>query len=347
VEEKRMKSETRAVEAGFSLIELMMAMLITLIISGAIYGLMATGQGAFRREPELADRQQNIRVAMDLVQRDIGNAGAKIFRWRQIFTNGLNGLGPPVPTGGNADILEVFGNDGTCPDVFADPGNPTNGANLNTISPIPNCYPEPGMILVLYPGGVTKWGWGHNIHSSGNDKVNFPPGQQPNGPPPLPVSEIQSVADLGAPVPVGMALMQFVRYEIGIANGIPNLYRTVTGGLDTTGAYVAPTAAGATTCPAPCWQLVARGVENLQVQYMNGNGAWADNPGAVLQDNYTTIVRQVRVTLTARNTGVRNLQGAGIGAAASMFVRGDLTSVNAPRAALDVLSTASPAPIWR
>ena len=48
-------------QAGFSLIELMVAMVVTLIVTGAIYGLLAGGQSAFRREPQLADRQQNTR----------------------------------------------------------------------------------------------------------------------------------------------------------------------------------------------------------------------------------------------------------------------------------------------
>jgi Tfp pilus assembly protein PilW len=50
-------------------VELMIAMLVTMVISGAVFGLMAVGQGSFRREPALTDRQQNIRMAMDIVQR--------------------------------------------------------------------------------------------------------------------------------------------------------------------------------------------------------------------------------------------------------------------------------------
>ena len=70
-------------ERGFSLVELMVAMTVTLIVSGAIYGLLTSGSNAFRREPELADRQQNIRVAMDLISRDVYNAGASCPRTRR------------------------------------------------------------------------------------------------------------------------------------------------------------------------------------------------------------------------------------------------------------------------
>ena len=62
---------------GFSLIELMVAMAVTLIVTGAIYGLMTGGQNAFRREPAITDRQQNIRLAMDIIMRDIASAGGE------------------------------------------------------------------------------------------------------------------------------------------------------------------------------------------------------------------------------------------------------------------------------
>jgi prepilin-type N-terminal cleavage/methylation domain-containing protein len=71
-----MTREARSGQSGFSLIELTVAMVVTLIVTGAIYGLLAGGQSAFRREPELSDRQQNIRVAMDVIMKDIASAGA-------------------------------------------------------------------------------------------------------------------------------------------------------------------------------------------------------------------------------------------------------------------------------
>src|SRR5512136_2665399 len=73
-------------ERGFSLVELMIAMTVTLIVSGAIYGLLTSGSNAFRREPELADRQQNIRIAMDLLTRDVFNAGSALPTFSQVFT---------------------------------------------------------------------------------------------------------------------------------------------------------------------------------------------------------------------------------------------------------------------
>src|SRR4029078_2453670 len=83
------------------------------------------GGNAFKREPELSDRQQNVRMAMDLIQRDVSNAGSGMGAWLQAFTNNLDAQGPlvsilPTVSGGSRaiqgqnDFLEILGNDGTC-----------------------------------------------------------------------------------------------------------------------------------------------------------------------------------------------------------------------------------------
>ncbi|HXK08003.1 MAG TPA: prepilin-type N-terminal cleavage/methylation domain-containing protein, partial [Vicinamibacteria bacterium] len=74
-------------ERGFTLVELLVAITITLVVSASIYGLLSAGQNAFRREPSLADRQQNIRIAMDSIARDIDNAGIGMPLVSQVFTH--------------------------------------------------------------------------------------------------------------------------------------------------------------------------------------------------------------------------------------------------------------------
>ena len=74
-------------QQGFSMIELLVAMTVTLIVSSAIYGLLTAGGSAFRREPEMADRQQNIRIAMDAISRDIEAAGGGGPLVGQVFTH--------------------------------------------------------------------------------------------------------------------------------------------------------------------------------------------------------------------------------------------------------------------
>jgi prepilin-type N-terminal cleavage/methylation domain-containing protein len=381
------QSSRAAGQSGFSLIELIVAMAVTLVVTGAVYGLMSGGNNAFRREPELTDRQQNARVAMDMIQRDIANAGVNMGPFFQSFTRNLNGAGritgpniDPVTLAGRvADHLEIFGNDGTCPDsptvvqdgTAGNPG-PTSGSNINFRTGVPSCYNEDAMVLVIYENGLARWGLAHEIHggSSGNSDTNFPPGQQPAG------SQINNITDLksynGAP-PVAMSPLQLVRYEIAmdppgsttLTGGSPALYRSVTGGRDVqTGTYYPPTSAGNVTLGA--WQALARGVEDLQVQYRNGTGVWSNDPGAVTcagtcatpsAAEYNTGVREVRVSMTVRAEG-QNLQGQRTGVSAgegsrANAVRGDVTTVTSVKA-LQVYLAAKPptatcpeCPVWR
>ena len=102
-------------ERGFSLIEVLISILITLIVMGAVFGLLTRGQRSFQREPEVADLQQSARTALDLVAKDILQGGA--------------GLPPEFPAfsriwGGDAnptDRLEIMGTFQSAGNVWLEP----------------------------------------------------------------------------------------------------------------------------------------------------------------------------------------------------------------------------------
>jgi hypothetical protein len=132
-----------------------------------------------------------------------------------------------------------------------------------------------------------------------------------------------------------MLVGQAIRYRINIdATGTPNLERSTAGGQDDIN--------GNST-----WQIIARGVEDLQVQYENGivtaGSAWHDTPGVTscavcspaTSGEYNSIVRRVRVRLSARSTA-GNLTGQTTSAVGSA-VRGQLVTEIAPRAAVATL----------
>ena len=135
----------------------------------------------------------------------------------------------------------------------------------------------------------------------------------------------------------------------------PSLWRSETGRYTAAGAPSPLPVAGATN-----WQIIARGIEDLQVEYLNGgtsgfNGLWANNPGVIppcaggctLAD-YNTVVRRVRVTLSARALAP-NLQGQTVpaGGAGPNAVRGQLVSVLTPRAAVLGLQSVSSVSPWQ
>lgn len=378
------RSSRPASQSGFSLIELIVAVAVTMVVTGAVYGLMAGGNNAFRREPELTDRQQNARVAVEMMQKDISNAGVNMGPFFQSFSRGLNAAGRVTgPTGLVADHLEVFGNDGTCPDAPALPAInpvtgkacsgsscPTSGSNFNARGPIPDCYSEEALVLVIYSNGAAKWGLGHNIHAK-DFKLNFPSGQQPTGSQINGPSELAEWANGDGTTPQALSPLNMVRYEVGfdppsaaaVANvSVPSLYRSVTGGRDPAdGAFVSPDSAANVTKGR--WQLLARGVEDLQVQYRDGSGAWTDQPTVVAcagqcktpnAAEYNTGTREVRVTMSVR-ADAHNLQGqtTSLASGRANAVRGSVTTVTSVKALQNYLTAVPPTaqcpecPVWR
>lgn len=315
-------------QGGFTLVELLVAMAITLIVSGAIFGLLQGGQSAFRREPELTDRQQNIRLAMSLIERDLHRAGAKMALYTQVFANALDGQGP-LGLAGNSDLLEVRGNDDECPDL---PVVGVAGTVVSVMTRVSDCYPIATRtpVLLSFPGGATKWGLAQVAHTS-PDTLTFG-SPQPAG------SQILGSGDL-IPAPSRVGLFNVVRYQIATAPGdtVTSLYRSPTGGVRMgDGTLVdAPDTTGG-------WQLVARGIEDLQVRYevrvrypLAGppTSTWQDTPGAVVVNDPDTVVRRVEVMLSARALA-NALQGQTANANLGAAVRGQLVTRVAPRASL-------------
>jgi prepilin-type N-terminal cleavage/methylation domain-containing protein len=324
-------------EKGFSLVELMVAMTVTLIITGAVFKLVTAGHSAFRREPAMAERQQNIRVALDIISQDLYRAGHGTPTFAQVFTDGLDGAGDGegnvvMGSGGAAtDVLEMF-SAGECePQPVCDvPGNGSVSMTLNL--EIPSCAKLPGLVLVA---DETKWAmrWAHNPTTSNscpsappgakNGKVNFPHGRAPLVNPP---------GGFNGWIPDYMLPGEAIRYRINPgADGVPNLERSAFGGQEDLD--------GNST-----WQIIAGGIEDLQVEYENGAG-WQDEPGDITctepcgstQTDYDKLIRRVRVRLSARVTESGRLAGETTAAAGPNAVRGQLVTEIAPRPATAAL----------
>jgi hypothetical protein len=140
-----------------------------------------------------------------------------------------------------------------------------------------------------------------------------------------------------------VSLGEIIRYVIRIdpADLVPSLWRTHPLGF-------------------PPDQMIARGIEDLQVEYIQASTACTaatpcppGTPGAPLVSltvpppnpniDYNTIITQVQVTLSARSN-VQGLQGQTGPAGQKQWLRGSLTSVGTPRAALAALNKQQPLP---
>src|SRR3982751_3411506 len=62
-------------QSGFSLLELLIAMVIFMIVTGSIYGLLSLGRYDRNRSSRRTDVLKNARVAVHMIGRDVLNAG--------------------------------------------------------------------------------------------------------------------------------------------------------------------------------------------------------------------------------------------------------------------------------
>jgi prepilin-type N-terminal cleavage/methylation domain-containing protein len=99
-----MKMPKQKSERGFTLMELMVAMVVGLIVMGAMTSLFKTGMDSAMLVTQRAETQQNMRAAIDLMVKDISMAGA-----------GLPAGGIQLPAGAGANASR-FGCDqsGAC-----------------------------------------------------------------------------------------------------------------------------------------------------------------------------------------------------------------------------------------
>jgi prepilin-type N-terminal cleavage/methylation domain-containing protein len=132
-------------ERGFTLLEVLISMAITLIVMGAVFGLLTRGQRSFQREPQVADLQQSARTTLDMVTKDILQAGSGLPPEFPAFSR-INGAGNQAPT----DVIEVIGAFQSAGNVFMEPEEvfQLNGSDVLLVSNTTNL--EINDMVVVY-----------------------------------------------------------------------------------------------------------------------------------------------------------------------------------------------------
>jgi hypothetical protein len=85
---------TRRAEAGFSIIEMLIATAIMMAVTAATFALMNPAQGMFVAQPEVSDMQQRLRIAVETLKKDLLMAGGGTYSGN----NKLGSLGQYVAT---------------------------------------------------------------------------------------------------------------------------------------------------------------------------------------------------------------------------------------------------------
>jgi prepilin-type N-terminal cleavage/methylation domain-containing protein len=334
-------------DSGFSLIELMVALVVTLIVSGAVYGLLTSGSSAFRKEPAMADRQANIRAAMDLIVSDLRGAGSGMPPFTRVFTPGLDGPAgsPNSPAGGLTDELEfvtetssrtgqlICAFSGTNIEV-GEPNTPINVGDSFAIF-LGNGQWTVRVATAVTPNAAASAGCTtpHTVIAfAAGGLVNVAGGICGAG-------SIGNTGGVGGCTPVMFSFARAVAYRIRYdAVGTPFLERR-------------------TSDDWANWRQALPGVEDLQVRYQDGFGGppptfktvpatvTVGAPTAPTADELNSLVRQVEVTLSARALGpLLTGQQTALGGVASA-PRGRLMSITAMRPVFETLSQPGPPPL--
>jgi prepilin-type N-terminal cleavage/methylation domain-containing protein len=131
-------------EAGFTLVELLVAVAIFLVIGGAAFSLFAQHQPIFNQQQNLAEVNIALRNAVAQMQLDIANAGANYYSGINVpnYPVGVVITNNVVPSGGDCQTGTPLEYGANCfdqmsiitADINTPPANPTNSSSgcINT-----------------------------------------------------------------------------------------------------------------------------------------------------------------------------------------------------------------------
>ena len=100
-------------ERGFTVMEMMIAAGIMIAVTGAVFSLLNPAQGTFQAQPQVADMQQRLRVAVDSLAKDLVMAGAGSYMGQSsgALSNYFTPVMPFRPDGANPDPPGTFRTD--------------------------------------------------------------------------------------------------------------------------------------------------------------------------------------------------------------------------------------------
>jgi prepilin-type N-terminal cleavage/methylation domain-containing protein len=255
--------------AGVTLIELLIALVISSILVAGIYRVFIHQQRTYRTQEDVADMQQNVRVAINRMIREIRMAG---FGGKNENTNGNN------------DMINVFGNVNTFTNII----NPANDVTVDGIThdqiTLVAAYEQIATLENDVAAGINSFkvnftgstrfdqSWRKYICINGRNNYAI----IPTGGDALTLEGVATINEnhsAGEPV----FLVRAIQYGLRMDNGTRVLFRNLypeTGGTQRI--------------------TVAENIEALQFRYVLADSSEADMPADPKQ------IRGVRINLTAR-----------------------------------------------
>jgi prepilin-type N-terminal cleavage/methylation domain-containing protein len=326
------KVEYPAKQAGFTLIEVLVAVAVTLIIMGAVFGLLMGGQDSFDREHEVVDMLTSTRSGVQMLDRDLSMAGYRTPPPSSILWNDGGGIQPDEVTIVYADPNVAIGRPLQCGGAGAGGGGGACGTigqsstlylEVESLDPAPanaaDAYQQ-GMVLMavetqdcngdglvgLYPFHVTQPPTVTSANGQSTLNVNHNPGT------------------LGSDLNPPGGFNDQVREDCAVVGR----FHVITYRVSPPPPVGNPTLERRDLTEGTEWIPVSHNVENLQVRYGIGEDAnLVDAPAITPLDDPATWINRVGFTITGRSESV-NLKGAseGVFAAEDTYIRKSISS---------------------
>ena len=324
---KSVRSDFSMIERGFTLVEVMIALLLTLSVMASVFGLLQRGQESFRREPEISDMNQSTRSGVEAISRDLLMAGYKTPAHSAVLWNDGGSVNPDeitvifadpdVPTSEPLKCGVAGGGGGGGPCNTIDQSSTLN-LDPGTLDPY-QTYPEnaysEGMILFAFETEDCNGDGEYGIYPF---EVSLDPTMtSAGGSPTLKITHNPGQSETGMNLPGGfngevhpdcavIGKFKVIQYRVSPLPPSPN-----------------PTLERRDLSNGESWIPVAKNIENLQLQYGLGNSMnFVDEPPVPNQDDPATWITQVRLSVVGRSESI-NLHGAseGVFAPEDTYVR--------------------------
>lgn len=316
-------------QKGYTLLELIIAMIVFLIVTGAAYGVLLVAKRSRTTVSQQVQLTKNVRLALNLVGRDTYNAG---FDYPIKYSVNLRDnrmqtlLGIPADAGSADDpIPPVIAGDNINPDTFASPNTNTDQVTFlfkdSSFNPVGSAGPpdkrvsRPLVVSSLTPAGNVNQAAilsssGTNAVCSVNDlfvitgttgsalgvvtaKVGSDVVQFANG-------DVLKFNKNGATSPIRSLTPGFIMQRVTMVT-----YFVTADGILTRRDYANDSTV--TTQQPYIDNPLVYGVEDFQIQYILNDGTISDNPGAGAtaatgDPTKLNLVRQILYRINARST---------------------------------------------
>ncbi len=322
---------------GFSLVEILVALLITMLVMTSVFVLLQKSQKSFVREPEVSEMNANARAGLDRISQELAVAG--------------------FATPSNMAVMWSDGG-GVTPDrigiVYADPGVPVSRPRpcpvggpcgsigtsaLVNVDPF-SFSPQPPNFAEAYQDGMTLFA----IQGPNGDPAcdAVAPGLVPfqltstpactgaGGPANGPSACETLTMTLGpAPAVNDLILPSGFATDVSLQCAVIGLYHVVEYRVNPLPPSENPQLERRDAVTGEPWSTVASNIENLQVQYVQGlNETFEDTPALIpVGADPSSWVTRVRITVGGRSESA-GLEGGthGVYAAGDTHMRRAFTT---------------------